>query len=183
MCTSTSSHHSEDEMKNCNTTNDDTTNDNGFNAENSHLGIGIQFNSWLQMGAHCSSSSMHCVHAHRAHTYHSFHLQSISHKTKWRRRGKSNVLTSIWECPMLNKTIAINNNGKSYYGLTCGWCPPPNDGAKAKWFRSINQINALLHVAKIAGFDFRPCLGYIPPAKSRQHRALYHIKAVAKELR
>jgi len=49
--TSTSSHHTEDEMKNCNSSNDDTTNDNGFDIKNSLLGIGIQFNSWLQGGA------------------------------------------------------------------------------------------------------------------------------------
>ena len=182
MHTSISSHQTDDEMKNCNITIDDTTIDNGFDVKNSQLGIRIQSNSWLQKDAHCSSSSMHCVHAHRVHTHHSLHLQSVSHITKWRRRGKSNVLTSIWEWSMLNITIAINDNGKSYSGLTCGWCPPQNDGVEAKRYRSINPINARLHVTKIAGFDIWPCLGYIPPAKSRQHMALI-FKVVAKELR
>jgi hypothetical protein len=43
--TSISSHQTDDEMKNCNITIDDTTIDNGFDVKNSQLGIRIQSNS------------------------------------------------------------------------------------------------------------------------------------------
>ena len=33
------------------------------------------------------------------------------------------ALTSIWQCPMLNKSISVDEKGKSYAGWTCGWCP------------------------------------------------------------
>ncbi len=67
------------------------------------------------------------------------------------------VLTSIWDRPMLNKTIAVYESGKSYAGWTCGWCPPQNDGAKAKPFWGCNATKALCHVAKISDFDIWPC--------------------------
>ena len=30
------------------------------------------------------------------------------------------ALTSIWQCPMLNKSISVNEKRKSYAGWTCG---------------------------------------------------------------
>jgi hypothetical protein len=33
------------------------------------------------------------------------------------------VPSSIWDCPMIKKVAGFNNNGKSYAGWTCGWCP------------------------------------------------------------
>jgi hypothetical protein len=92
-------------------------------------------------------------------------------------------LTSIWQCPMLNKTIAVDDDGTSYAGWTSGWCPCRSDGSKAKPFWPAYATKALMHVAKIAGFDIWPCQGYIPPEKSMQYRALYCAKAVAKDLR
>jgi hypothetical protein len=44
------------------------------------------------------------------------------------------VLTSIWECPMINKFAGFNNDGKSYAGWTCCWCPLENDGSQPKPF-------------------------------------------------
>ncbi len=79
------------------------------------------------------------------------------------------VLSSIWECPMINKFAGFDNNGKPFSGWTCGWCPLENDGSQPKPFRLMNATKALIHVAKVLGYDVRPCKGRIPAAKSRQY--------------
>ena len=33
------------------------------------------------------------------------------------------VLSSIWDCPMINKFAGFDNNGKAFSGWICGWCP------------------------------------------------------------
>jgi hypothetical protein len=67
------------------------------------------------------------------------------------------VLSSNWGCPMIKKVAGFDNNGKSYAGWTCGWCPLQNDGSQPKPFWSMNAMKALLHVAKLPGYDIRPC--------------------------
>jgi hypothetical protein len=67
------------------------------------------------------------------------------------------VLFSIWECPMINKFAGFDDNGKSYAGWTCGWCPLESDGSQPKPFCTMNATKALVHVAKVPGYDIRPC--------------------------
>ena len=93
------------------------------------------------------------------------------------------VLTSIWECPNITKVTGFDDNGTSYAGWTCGWCPLENNGSKPKPFRTMNATKALGHVAKISGYDIRPCRGRIPAATSRQYQELYLSKTVTKEQR
>ena len=93
------------------------------------------------------------------------------------------VLKSIWECPMIFKCSGFDDNGKTFAGWTCGWCPLGNDGSQPKPFRSMNATKALVHVAKVAGYDIRPCRGHIPAAKSNQYKALYLLKTLTKEER
>jgi len=93
------------------------------------------------------------------------------------------VLYSIWECPMITKVTGFDDDGTSYAGWTCGWCPLENDGSKPKPFRMINATKALVHVAKLSGYAIRPCRGHIPVAKSRQYRELHLSKTVTKEQR
>lgn len=93
------------------------------------------------------------------------------------------VLKSIWECPMILKCSGFDDNGKAFAGWTCGWCPLGNDGSQPKPFRSMNATKALVHVAKVAGYDIRPCRGHIPAAKSNQYKALYLLKTLTKEER
>jgi len=93
------------------------------------------------------------------------------------------VLSSIWECPMIKKVARFDNNGKSYAGWTCGWCPSGDDGSVPKPFWSMNAAKVLVHVAKLTGFDIRPCPGRIPAAKSRQYRDLHLSKTLTKEQR
>jgi len=47
----------------------------------------------------------------------------------------------------------------------------------------MNETKALVHVAKVAGYDIRPCQGHIPAAKSKQYKALYLLKTLTKEER
>jgi hypothetical protein len=93
------------------------------------------------------------------------------------------VLNSIWECPKIIKCSGFDNNGKPFAGWTCGWCPLDNDGSQPKPFRSMNATKALVHVAKVTGYDIRPCRGHIPAAKSKQYKALYLLKTLTKEQR
>jgi hypothetical protein len=67
------------------------------------------------------------------------------------------VLSSIWECPMINKFAGFDNNGKSHAGWTCGWCPLESNGSQPKPFWSMNAAKALVHVAKVLGYDIWPC--------------------------
>ena len=93
------------------------------------------------------------------------------------------ALFSIWDCPMINKITGFDDNGKSFAGWTCGWCPLETDGSKPKPFRSTNATKALVHVSKLTGFDIRPCRGRIPTATSKQYQELYLSKTVSKEER
>jgi hypothetical protein len=93
------------------------------------------------------------------------------------------VLHSIWECPKIIKCSGFNNNGKPFAGRTCGWCPLDNDGSQPKPFQSMNATKALVHVAKLPGYDIRPCQGHIPAAKSKQYKELYLSKTLTKEQR
>ena len=61
--------------------------------------------------------------------------------------------------------------------------PPDNDGSQPKPFRSMNATKALVHVAKLPGYDIRPCQGHIPAAKSKQYKELYLSKTLTKEQR
>jgi hypothetical protein len=92
------------------------------------------------------------------------------------------VLSSIWECPMINKFAGFDNNGKPFSGWTCGWCPLENDGSQPKPFWSMNATKAFIHVAKVSGYDARPCKG-IPATKSRQYQDLHLSKTLMKEQR
>ncbi len=47
----------------------------------------------------------------------------------------------------------------------------------------MNASKALVHVAKLPGYDIRPCLGCIPAAKSKQYRGLHTSKFLAKKQR
>jgi hypothetical protein len=93
------------------------------------------------------------------------------------------ALSSIWDCPKINKITGYDDNGKSFAGWTCGWCPLENDGSKPKPFRSTNATKALVHVSKLTGFDIRPCRGLIPPAERKQYQELYLSKTLSKEQR
>ena len=93
------------------------------------------------------------------------------------------VLSSIWECPKINKITGFDDSGKPFSGWTCGWCPLEHDGSQPKPFRSTNATKALVHVAKVSGYDIRPCRGRIPAEKSKQYRDLHLSKALSKEER
>ena len=97
--------------------------------------------------------------------------------------GELPPLHNIWDCPYLNKIVRTDDDGKSYAGWTCGWCPPQKDGSTAKPFRGTNATKALSHVVKVSGNDIRPCCGIIPADKARQYNALYLSKAMQKDLR
>ncbi len=93
------------------------------------------------------------------------------------------ALSSIWDCPIIKKVASFNNNGKSYAGWTCGWCPLQIDGSQPKPFLSMNATKALVHVAKLPGYDIQPCQGCIPAAKTKQYRDLHTSKSLVKEQR
>jgi hypothetical protein len=86
-------------------------------------------------------------------------------------------LTNIWDCPFIVKCTAVGDDGHLYAGWKCGYCPHKSDGSEAKPFHTQNATKALCHVAKIKGYDIRPCRGFIPPGKVRQYRMLYQSKA------
>jgi hypothetical protein len=70
---------------------------------------------------------------------------------------------------MINKISGFNDNGQSYAGWTCGWCPLGDNGSATKPFWTMNATKALSHVAKLMRFDIEPCHGRIPLAKSKQY--------------
>jgi hypothetical protein len=93
------------------------------------------------------------------------------------------VLSSIWECPMINKFSGFDDNWKPFSGWTCGWCPLENNGSQPKPFWLMNATKALIHVAKVSGYDLWPCPGRIPATKSRQYQDLHLAKTLTKEQR
>ena len=93
------------------------------------------------------------------------------------------VLSSIWECQMINKISGLDDNGKPFSGWTCGWCPLENDGSSPKPFRSMNATKALHHVTRVGGEAIRPCRGRIPAAKMKQYQDLHLSKTLTKEHR
>jgi hypothetical protein len=84
---------------------------------------------------------------------------------------------------MINKFGGFDDNGKPFSGWTCGWCPLENNGSSPKPFQSMNATKALVHVAKVSGYDIRHCRGRIPAAKSRQYQDLHLSKTSTKEQR
>ena len=93
------------------------------------------------------------------------------------------VLSSIWECPMINKIAGFDDDGKPFSGWTCGWCPLENDGSSPKPYRTMNATKALVHVTRVGGEAIRPCRGRIPAAKMKQYRDLHLSKTLTKEQR
>ncbi len=93
------------------------------------------------------------------------------------------VLSSIWECQMINKISGLDDNGKPFSGWTCGWCPLKYDGSSPKPFRSMNATKALHHVTRVGGEAIRPCRGRIPAAKMKQYHDLHLSKTLTKEHR
>jgi hypothetical protein len=47
----------------------------------------------------------------------------------------------------------------------------------------MNATKALVHVAKVSGYDVWPCRGHIPAEKGRQYRDLLLSKTLTKEQR
>ena len=92
-------------------------------------------------------------------------------------------LTSIWNCPFINKCTGVGKDGHSYARWKCGFCPRNHDGSEASIFSPQNATKALYHVARISGYDIMPCRGFIPPGKARQFRMLYQLKAADKDQR
>jgi len=83
------------------------------------------------------------------------------------------VLSSIWDCPMINKFAGFDDNGKALSGWICGWCPLENDGSSPKPFKTMNATKALAHVTRVGGYDIRPCCGHIPASRqtlTKEHR-------------
>jgi hypothetical protein len=99
------------------------------------------------------------------------------------REGLLCPLTNIWDCPFIVKCTAVGDDGHSYSGWKCGFCLCKPDGSEANPFCSQNATKALCHVAKIKGYNIRPCRGFIPPGKARQYRMLYQSKAADKDQR
>ena len=95
--------------------------------------------------------------------------------------GQLPPLTSIWDCPYIVKCGGIGDGGGLFSGWKCGFCPFKADGSEAEPFCTQNATKGLWHVAKIKGFDIRPCRGFVPTAKARQYRMLYQSKAAEKD--
>jgi hypothetical protein len=70
------------------------------------------------------------------------------------------VLSSIWDCPQINKAVVLGPAGIMVAGWICGWCPP-GKGA----FKGDNATMALACVAKILRNNIRSCDGNIPLEK------------------
>jgi hypothetical protein len=82
--------------------------------------------------------------------------------------GTLPVLNNIWECPMLSKTVTVDNtSGRSYAGWSCGWCIKEGDDLP---FQGANASKAPWHVLKEAGHDIRTCRGYISQNKLAQYQ-------------
>ena len=90
-------------------------------------------------------------------------------------------LTSIWNCPFITKCTGVGKDGHSYARWKCGFCPCSHDGSEASIFHPQNATKALYHVARISGYDIRPCRGFIPPGKACQYRMPYQSKAEAEQ--
>ena len=98
--------------------------------------------------------------------------------------GPLPVLRIIWECPMITRTVGIDDSTRnSFSGWSCGWCMKRPDGTEVPPFRGANARKALWHVLKEPGHDIRPCRGNIPRQKMRQYKELENSKALAKDLR
>jgi len=97
--------------------------------------------------------------------------------------GLLSPLISIWDCPFITKCTGVGKDGRSYAGWKCSYCPRNHDGSEASIFRPQKATKALYHVARISGYDIRPCCGFIPPGKAWQYRILYQLKAADKDQR
>jgi hypothetical protein len=95
--------------------------------------------------------------------------------------GLLSPLTSIWNCPLITKCTGVAKDGHSYAGWKCGFCPRNHDGSEASIFCPRNATKVLYHVARISGYDIRPCRGFIPPGNARQYQMLYQLKAAEKD--
>ena len=95
--------------------------------------------------------------------------------------GLLSPLTSIWDCPLITKCTGVGKDGCSYAGWKCSYCPRNHDGSEASIFCPQNVTKALYHVARISGYDIRPCRGFIPPGKACQYRMPYQSKAEAEQ--
>ena len=84
---------------------------------------------------------------------------------------------------MPNKSISVDEKGKSYAGWTNGWCPTESNGSKAPPLWGVNALKVLWHVMKTLGYDIWPCGGYIPPNKMRQYQAFLQLKSEIRDLR
>jgi len=91
-------------------------------------------------------------------------------QTEEEEDGPLPVLSNIWECPMLTRTVGIDETGKSFSGWSCGWCMKRSDGTKVPPFQGANARKALLHVLKEPGHDIWPCRGNIPRQKLQQYK-------------
>ena len=60
------------------------------------------------------------------------------------------ILTSIWDCPMMNKVLIPGSAGNMVCGWTCGWCPVGRSP-----FKGDSAPRALAHVAKVPGESIR----------------------------
>lgn len=78
------------------------------------------------------------------------------------------ILTSIWDCPMMNKVLIPASAGNMVCGWTCGWCPVGRSP-----FKGDSAPRALAHVAKVPGESIRFSDGNIPLPKIRQYRDLH----------
>ena len=109
--------------------------------------------------------------------------QNDEEKNEEEADGPLPVLRIIWECPMITRTVGIDDNGNSFSGWSCGWCMKRPDGTEVPPFRGANARKALWHVLKEPGHDIRPCRGNIPRQKMRQYKEMENSKALAKDLR
>ena len=98
------------------------------------------------------------------------------------KSGLLPLSSSIWDRPLITTCTGVTHDGRSYAGCKCGFCPCNSDGS-AFIFCTQNATKALCHVARIKGFDIRPCRGIIPSAKVQQYRMLYQSKAANKDQR
>ena len=75
--------------------------------------------------------------------------------------GPLPVLRNIWECPMLTRTVGIDDSTRnSFSGWSCGWCMKRPDGTEVPPFRGANARQ-----------------------KMWQYKELENSKALAKDLR
>ena len=111
------------------------------------------------------------------------HQNEPSAMNEPKESGLLSPLTSIRNFPFITKCTGVAKDGHSYAGWRCGFCPRNHDGSEASIFCPQNATKALYHVARISGYDIRPCRGFIPPGKAQQYRMLYQLKAAEKNKR